>query len=173
MNDELQRRLRDVPDDAPRSKLEPYREHILRWRRRGRTFRRIAEILRSECDVKVSIGTLHEFVQARARQEKPDPIAPPTVSLGNDLYAEARERMRRHKEEPAQQGKRKVFEVNDDDCLKPLEMLPRKSPEEIAAMREAARSSNHKPVFQPLEEAKPLFVYDPDRPLTNKPIRKD
>ena len=35
-------------------------------------------------------------------------------------------------------------------------------------MREAARASNHKPVFM-REEPQELFVYDPDKPLTNKP----
>ena len=165
MNADLERRLKDLPDDAPRSKLEPYREHILRWRRRGRTYRRIAEILHTECGVTVSIARLHGFVKARARQEKRELITP-TVSPGAD-YTEARERMRQHKAEPAQPGKRKIFEMSDEDCLKPLEMLPLQSPEEIAAMREAARAENHKPAHKAPDD-RPLFVYDPDRPLTNR-----
>jgi hypothetical protein len=50
---------------------------------------------------------------------------------------------------------------------------PRRTPEEISAMREAASASNHKPVFQIEAETKPLFVYDPSRPLSNKPTPKE
>jgi hypothetical protein len=30
-----------VPPDEPRSRLEPYKDLILKWRRQGRTYRRI------------------------------------------------------------------------------------------------------------------------------------
>jgi hypothetical protein len=70
MNAELQRIFDEVPDDAPRSKLEPYRELILRWRRQGRSFRRIQKLLREQCSVSVGIGPLHAFVKRRSRPRK-------------------------------------------------------------------------------------------------------
>jgi len=63
MNPELQRIYDSMPEDEPRSRLDPYRELILRWRRQGRTYRRILQMLRDECRVKVAFGTLHEFAK--------------------------------------------------------------------------------------------------------------
>ena len=45
-SDELLQLLENLPPDEPRSKLEPFRAYILRWRRQGRSYRRIQEILR-------------------------------------------------------------------------------------------------------------------------------
>ena len=67
MKDELQQIFDSVPEDAPRSRLEPYRELILRWRRQGRTYRRICRLLNDRCKVKVAYGPLYRFVQRRSR----------------------------------------------------------------------------------------------------------
>ena len=140
---ELQQVLDNLPADEPRSKLEPFRAFILRWRREGRSYRSICRILNEECGVEIAKTSLNEFVKRRSRPRKLRPEIQP---------------------EPEQSVVRRnrIPETSD-----------RRSSEEIAAMREAAKSSNHKPMFQREEETKPLFVYDPDRPLTNKPIRKD
>jgi len=128
MNETLQQIFDSAPADRPRSRLEPYRELILRWRRQGRTYHRIRQLLKDRCGLEVAYVTLYRFIQRRSRPGKldlePEQSSPPSIS--------------------------------------------RRSREEIAALREAARASNHKPVFTP-EEPKELFVYDPDRPLTNKP----
>jgi hypothetical protein len=136
MDKQLQQILDNLPEDEPRSHLEPYREVILRWRRQGRSYRRICQILTDECRVKVAYGPLYRFIQRRSKPRK----APP--ELQPEPAAPARPRTQR-------------------------------SPEEIAAMREAASAANYQPVFQREEDLRPLFVYDPDRPLTNRPIRKD
>ena len=147
VTDELKRVLDNLPADEPRSKLEPFRAFILRWHREGRSYRSICRILNEECGVKITKTPLNEFVQRRSKPRR--------------LQAQLQP-------ETGQITPSSVIRKN-----RIPETLNRRSPEEIAAMREAARSSNHKPVFQPKEEIKPLFVYDPDRPLTNKPIRKD
>jgi hypothetical protein len=139
MEDRLQKIFDSVPADEPRSRLEPYRELILRWRRQGRTYHRIRQLLIEQCDVKVAYVTLYRFIQRRSRP-KTDP--PPEAQLAIIMPVVADEKS-------------------------PLRSS-RPSPEEIAAMREAARASNHKPVFM-REEPPELFVYDPDKPLTNKP----
>jgi hypothetical protein len=139
MEDRLQKIFDSVPSDDPRSRLEPYCELILRWRRQGRTYHRIRQLLAEQCDITVAYVTLYRFIQ-RSSRPKTDP--PPEAQLAIIMPVVAEEKS-------------------------PLRSS-RPSPEEIAAMREAARASNHKPVFT-REERKELFVYDPDKPLTNKP----
>jgi hypothetical protein len=70
MNGDHQRIADSVLDDAPRSRLEPYREVILRWRRQGRSYRRICKLLGDKFDLKVGRTALHEFVQRRSRPRK-------------------------------------------------------------------------------------------------------
>jgi len=66
-SDELLKLLENLPPDEPRSKLEPFRAIILRWRRQGRSYRRIQEILREQCQIEVAYETLRKFVQRRQR----------------------------------------------------------------------------------------------------------
>jgi len=66
-SDELLQLLENLPPDEPRSKLEPFRAIILRWRRQGRSYRRIQEILREQCQVEVAYEALRRFVQRRQR----------------------------------------------------------------------------------------------------------
>jgi hypothetical protein len=145
MNPELQRIFDNVPEDKPRSRLEPFREVILRWRRQGRTYRRIQELLADECSIQVSTTMLFKFVKARSRPRKPESKAEP--------------------ESPPMQ--------TPTEQAMTFRPRPRRTPEETAAMREAASASNHKPVFQIEPETKPLFVYNPSRPLTNKPTPRE
>jgi hypothetical protein len=140
MDKRLQEIFDSVPADEPRSRLEPYRDLILLWRRQGRTYHRIRQLLIEKCEVKVGYGTLYRFIERRSRPRKTDPRPETQLSIITTVA------------------------LNEESALR----LSRRSPEEIAAMREAARASNHKPVFAH-EESKELFVYDPDKPLTNKP----
>ncbi len=79
-SDELLKLLENLPPDEPRSKLEPFRAIILRWRRQGRSYRRIQEILLEQCKVEVAYETLRRFVQRRERPRaaQPDDEAPTT-----------------------------------------------------------------------------------------------
>ena len=140
MNPELQRIYDSMPEDEPRSRLDPYRELILRWRRQGRTYRRILQMLRDECRVKVAFGTLHEFVQKRSRRRKVQP----------DLEMESAT------VQPVE---------SSSAAVSPVELKSRLSPEERAAARAALRASYDQPLF-PSEEKKPLFVRRPG-PIRN------
>ena len=73
MNDDLLRIADSVPEDGPRSRLEPYREVILRWRRQGRSYRRICQLLGDKLELKVGRTALHEFVRRRSRLRKAAP----------------------------------------------------------------------------------------------------
>jgi hypothetical protein len=82
MNGDHQRVADSVLEDEPRSRLEPYREAILRWRRQGRSYRRICKLLGDKFDLKVGRTALHEFVWRRSRPRKvaPEPeIEQPTM----------------------------------------------------------------------------------------------
>lgn len=142
--------LQEILDQArqeqlrPRSRLEPFRELILRLRRQGSTYRAISRLLAEKCGVCATHSTLCEFVQLRSRPRKAEA----------DLH-----------HEPAA-----ASAVPEQSPATPP---ARRSPDELAAMRAAASAANHKPVFQREEETRPLFIYDPDRPLTNKTNQKD
>jgi hypothetical protein len=75
MNPELQRIFDSVPEDEPRSRLEPYRELILRWRRQGRSYRRIRELLVEHFGANIGKSALHKFVQRRSCPRKNQPEA--------------------------------------------------------------------------------------------------
>jgi hypothetical protein len=145
MKPELQQIFDNTPEDDPRSKLDPYRELILRWRRQGRSYRRICQLVTEQCSIKVSLATLHGFIERRSRPRKAqlEPMAelitplmtyppgvvpkqsdlPPASSqtiASTDKYAADRERMRRHKAQPITPQPEKRFSYTDEDSLKPL-----------------------------------------------------
>jgi hypothetical protein len=133
-SDELLKLLENLPPDEPRSKLEPFRAYILRWRRQGRSYRRIQEILREQCQIEVAYETLRRFVQRRQRpraaEQEPEPVAaasPVTVAPLNEVA------------KPScnfdTDGPRTTSAATE-------EKRPRLSPEERAAQVEFIRSLN-------------------------------
>lgn len=84
MNDDFLRIADEVPEDEPRSCLEPYRDVILRWRRQGRSYRRICKLLGEKFGLKVGRTALHEFVWRRSRPRKatPEPEVKQPTSFG-------------------------------------------------------------------------------------------
>ena len=113
MNDNLQHIYESIEPDSSCSRLEPYRQVILRWRRTGHSYRRILRAL-SANGVKVAIGTLHEFVQRRSRPRADEP--PPSPPARSN------------------QAEAKSMGVKEETRLP-----RRRSPEEIAAMRAASQ----------------------------------
>jgi hypothetical protein len=141
---ELQQVLDHLPAKRPRSILDPFRPFILRWRRDGRTYRDIQQILAVECKVQVTYQMLFKFVKLRSRPRKPqpdiefEPATQPVVQMpltravpknsdqSSDPYAEARERMRKHKEAKAVQKSEPLFPVyTDDELLEPHVLNPK------------------------------------------------
>ena len=70
MKDALQQIYDSVPEDEPRSRLEPYRELILQWRRQGRSYRRIQRLLSDKCQITIAYEPLRRFVKRRSRPRK-------------------------------------------------------------------------------------------------------
>jgi hypothetical protein len=142
MNEQHQQILESIPPDEPRSRLGPYRELILRMRRQGRTYHRIRQTLANKCGVQVAYATLYDYIKrcSRPRRAKrdtepevattglptpaPRPAGPPRdAEIPNDIYADARERMRRLKEVPAPHKPEKRFHYTEQDSIDPLVLI--------------------------------------------------
>ena len=141
MDDKFEAILKSLPSKEPRSRLEPYRELITEMRRRGRTYREIAHVLKKACGLKVGASTVNDFVLARAKPKaKPSPSPSRTIATKKNMEeltgtykdTEARERTGR----------------------------PQKAPESIARTLKDLKD-------RPLKTStkKPLFEYNPDEPL--------
>ena len=130
------RALENLPLDESRSRLEPYRELILRWRRQGRGYTRIRELLAEKCSVTISRQVLTRFIKRRSRPRKvqPDFEMEPSTMQRLESVSQA-----------AASGKRL-------------------SAEERAAQVEFIRSLNQKPVLE--EQPKPGWNFDTDKPRT-------
>jgi hypothetical protein len=66
----LQSIIESLPPKSPRSKLEPHRELIRELRRKGRTYREVAQLFRERLGLYVAPSTLHSFVKVRANHRK-------------------------------------------------------------------------------------------------------
>jgi hypothetical protein len=61
--------LNNLPAKQPRSRLEPYSELITEMRKRGRTYREIANVLKKACGLEVGASTVNDFVLARSKSK--------------------------------------------------------------------------------------------------------
>lgn len=108
--------LADLPPKSPRSKLEPHRELIRELRRRGRTYREVAQLFRERLGLYVAPSTLHSFVKVRARHRKRTQFElPPPESMTQELSAVDR-RIAALKSKPSSataKGTRFVFRENE------------------------------------------------------------
>lgn len=66
----LQTILESLPPKSPRSKLEPHRELIRELRRKGRTYREVAQLFHEPLGLYVAPSTLHSFVKLCAKHRK-------------------------------------------------------------------------------------------------------
>ncbi|HEV2395681.1 MAG TPA: hypothetical protein VGS27_01905 [Candidatus Sulfotelmatobacter sp.] len=67
MDPKFQAILSALPAKEPPSRLEPYRTLILEMRKRGRSYREIAQVLKKSCDLSVGTSTVNDFVLARTK----------------------------------------------------------------------------------------------------------
>jgi hypothetical protein len=132
MNPELERIYESIPEDKPRSRLEPYRELILRWRRQGRTYHRIRQLLADQFNVQVAYAVLYRFIQTRFRPRKvqpeaqlqpeaaqtEQPVAPTITKLSLDEVAQQRALIQELRNTPVVVSEvRKRFVYDPDEPL--------------------------------------------------------
>lgn len=145
MDSKLQELLDQIPERAPRSKLEPHAEVIRELRKKRRTYQEIAAFFRAHLHLSVAPSTIHEFVKTRARQ--------------------ARNRMREQEELPPAPAREKGRESRsfaaENDASSPTD----------SPVRERIRAVKNQSVVS--EKAAPRFEFDPQSPLTLKPKPKE
>jgi hypothetical protein len=132
MLDELQIQalLKDLPDRAIRSGLEPYRELILELRRRSFSYRQIAKLLVERCGFEICHSAIHDFVQkhgatpapakASGSEESPAALVPHPNSERRGADPSIRERIEALKrQKPAPEAEETDFRF---DPAKPLHL---------------------------------------------------
>ena len=67
MDAKLQKLLDSLPPKGPSSRLEPHLELIREMRKRGRSYREIAQFLADNFNVQAAHNTIHDFVRVRAK----------------------------------------------------------------------------------------------------------
>lgn len=75
--------LESLPPQSPRSKLEPHRELIRELRRKGRTYREVAQLFRDRLGMHVAPSTLHSFVKVRAKHRKREQFELPPLETAS------------------------------------------------------------------------------------------
>ena len=141
MDAKLKTILKNLPAKKPRSRLEPYRELIREMRRRGRSYREIIQALRDECDLQVSVSTLHDFVRLRSRSLKQNPSR--HSGIGQITKAQKRS-----------------AELSKD--------IGRGTSTQRSRKEHKGRAGPHREsqgTFAKMPAKKTLFQYDPDEPL--------
>jgi len=77
--------LNSLPSKRPRSRLEPYSELITEMRKRGRTYREIANVLKKACGLKVGASTVNDFVLTHSKSRgKPSPSTSGTIATNKN-----------------------------------------------------------------------------------------
>ena len=75
--------LESLPEKQYRSKLEPHRELIRELRRKGRTYREVAQLFYERLGLYVAPSTLHSFVKVRAKHRKRTQFELPPLELSS------------------------------------------------------------------------------------------
>jgi len=134
MDEKLQAILDSLPSKTPKAQLEPYRELICEMRRRGWSYREIAEVLAEKCQVQAELGAIYDLVRvrgtAKARRQAAVPEAtaeaasPPPLEKSNAAIGRSNRGPRTQvpRERPVRSAiPRPVFVYNENE---PLRFVP-------------------------------------------------
>ena len=88
MTDLIRKILAELPDRGKRSSLDPYRDLVLEMRRRGYSYREMAQLLAERCELKISHAAIHNFVrrQAHGLAAEASQIQPGSAGRANEKY---------------------------------------------------------------------------------------
>ncbi|HKV81567.1 MAG TPA: hypothetical protein VJP02_25695 [Candidatus Sulfotelmatobacter sp.] len=142
MDPKFQSILNALPVNEPRSRLEPYRELILEMRKRERSYREIAHVLKQSCGLRVGMSTINDFVLARTKStSKHKRTATKDLSVTNKHSVALRSTYNDRKDIQGVVSTQKALE----DTRRNIKVVKDKPP-----------INNKK---------KPVFEYNPDEPL--------
>ena len=128
MDDKIRTVLEGTPDKPPRSKLEPHEDVIRELRRKGRTYKDIAQFFAVHLNLKVAPSTICAFVRVRARRLQRIHIELPTKPAPSDLGigvsdADGRSRIEELKRRPpSAEPEKPVFHYDENE---PLRLTPK------------------------------------------------
>ena len=100
MDAKFQAILDSLPPKLPRSKLDPYADLIRELRKRERSYREIAGLLKERCGLNVGVHTLYSFVRTRGIGE-----GQLGQQAGTGVSSSGRGRDRRPGSRPARNGR--------------------------------------------------------------------
>lgn len=133
MDDKIRKVLEGTPDKPPRSKLEPHEDVIRKLRRKGRTYKDIAEFFAVHLNLTVAPSTIYAFVRVRARRRQRVCIELPTEPAPSDLRidgsdADVRRRIEELKRRPpsSAESEKPVFHYDENE---PLRLTPKDAQE--------------------------------------------
>lgn len=138
--------LDHLPPTPPRSQIAPYAGLLREMRKRGRTYREIAQVLREKFRVRVAPGTIHAFLEVRAKNEVR------TKEKNNPARNEPSTAVSKNRTGVASKKKRADDAEHRGTPWKAQEGILRK-------FQELKNRTAKTPV------KKPLFAYNPDEPL--------
>jgi hypothetical protein len=125
VNTKFEAILNSLPSKEPRSRLEPYSELITEMRKRGRTYREIAQVLKKSCGLKVGASTVNDFVLARSKSKaKPSPSTSRTIATKKNMegltgtYKDTEDRKSTGRPQKALEGIAKTIKELKDRPLK-------------------------------------------------------
>ena len=129
MDDDIRITLDQMPEKAPRSKLEPHEDVIRQLRRKGRTYEEITQFFAEKLNLKVAPSTIHAFVRVRARRHHRVQIElPPTADsrMSRSASSENDEQVRRRIEELKRrrppEPEKPIFHYDESE---PLRLVPK------------------------------------------------
>jgi len=167
MDDDLNAILNSLPVKPPRSRLEPHLALITEMRKRDRTYREIAQVLRDVCGLSVGASTVHDFVRMRSRprprlrsEATPESTSAPTSIQSSFLVSKKRA----------------------SSAAGTTEGLVGNCKESRGTQSTARRSKDAKDLARKFKDMKqqparppknkPVFAYNPDEPLRLQPLQR-
>jgi hypothetical protein len=114
-SDQYSAAFADLPAKSPRSKLEPHGELIRELRRKGRTYREVAQLFHERLGLYVAPSTLHSFVKVRAKHQKRTQfeLPPNETTPGNSATLDRIAALKAKSPVPRSTGRRFVFRENE------------------------------------------------------------
>ena len=135
--------LNRLPVKPPRSRLEPHLALITEMRKRSRSYREIAQVLRDAYCLTVGTSTIHDFVRSRSKP-RPKPGSAVSKKRANSAVRTTEGIVGSTKESKGTQSTAR-YSKDAKDLAKKFKYMKQRS----------ARPPKNKPVF----------AYNPDEPL--------
>ena len=167
MDDNLDDILNSLPVKPPRSRLEPHLALITEMRKRNRSYREIAQVLRDVCGLNVGASTIHDFVRTRS---KPRPrLKSKAIPESPSAYTGLESSPLVSKKRASGAAKTTKGVVGNLKESKGTQSTARRSKDSQDLARKF-KDMKQQPERRPKNI--PVFAYNPDEPLRLQPLQR-